>query len=67
MNRLLCFVFGHRPFRTISAVRRGLIRVGDGLGGSLIVVECCERCHAVYWHTAVGEPFNVAALLPPAP
>jgi hypothetical protein len=52
MGGLACWLFGHK--RLAFDVFRGhpFVTIHDVLGHDLVDVECCARCHLVFWEAS---------------
>lgn len=55
MTRLWCWLFGHRAFRSHSMPGASPLHIEDARGAVLITIECCDRCHDVFWRVPDSE------------
>lgn len=48
MNKLKCLVLGHKQYKPTVLNGNHIILLRDSLGESLVSIDVCERCGAVY-------------------
>jgi hypothetical protein len=48
MNKLKCLILGHKRFKPKSLNGNHILLLRDDMGESLVSVDICERCGAVY-------------------
>jgi len=48
MNKLKCLILGHKRFKSKSLNGNHILLLRDDMGESLVSVDICERCGAVY-------------------
>ncbi len=48
MNKILCFIKGHKRYTPKVLNGNHIILLRDNLGESLVSIDVCERCGAVY-------------------
>lgn len=48
MNRIICWLLGHTAYRPNALNNCGLVSLHDALGETLVTIDVCKRCGAVY-------------------
>jgi len=48
MNKLKCLILGHKRYKPKSLNGNHILLLRDDMGDSLVSVDICERCGAVY-------------------
>lgn len=49
MNKLICFIFGHKKIRFNCLERSDAQLYRDVLGQQILHLRCCERCQAAFF------------------